>query len=157
EGKRLVGILTNRDLRFVSGADLKVKDVMTRENLITAPVGTTLEEAERILHKHRIEKLPVVDQSVNLRGLITGKDIQKRSRYPRACKDHLGRLRVGAAIGVGADNIDRAEELLRAGVDVVVLDSAHGHSKGVIETTRAVKQRHPNLPLIVGNVATAGA
>jgi len=157
EGKRLVGILTNRDLRFVSGTDLKVKDVMTRENLITAPVGTTLEEAERILHKHRIEKLPVVDQSFNLRGLITVKDIQKRIRYPRACKDHLGRLRVGAAIGVGADNIDRAEELLRAGVDVVVLDSAHGHSKGVLETTRAVKQRHPNLPLIVGNVATAYA
>ena len=105
EGKRLVGILTNRDLRFVSGADLKVKDVMTKENLITAPVGTTLEEAERILHQHRIEKLPVVDQSFNLRGLITVKDIQKRIRYPRACKDHLGRLRVGAAIGVGADNL----------------------------------------------------
>ena len=157
EGKRLVGILTNRDLRFVSGSDLRVKDVMTRDNLITAPVGTTLEEAERILHRHRIEKLPVVDQSFNLRGLITVKDIQKRIRYPRACKDHLGRLRVGAAIGVGSDNIDRAEELLRAGVDVVVLDSAHGHSKAVIETTRAVKQKHPNLPLIVGNVATAEA
>jgi len=157
EGKRLVGILTNRDLRFVSGADLKIKDVMTRENLITAPVGTTLEEAEGILHRHRIEKLPVVDQSFNLRGLITVKDIQKRIRYPRACKDHLGRLRVGAAIGVGSDNLDRAEELLRAGVDVVVLDSAHGHSKAVLETTRALKQKHPNLPLIVGNVATAQA
>jgi IMP dehydrogenase len=155
EGKRLVGILTNRDLRFVSGVDLKVRDAMTKDNLITAPVGTTLEEAERILHQHRIEKLPVVDQDYNLRGLITVKDIQKRIRYPRACKDHLGRLRVGAAIGVGPDNIERAEELLRAGVDVVVIDSAHGHSKGVLETTRAVKQRHPNLPLIVGNVATA--
>ena len=155
EGRRLVGILTNRDLRFVSGADLKVRDAMTKDNLVTAPVGTTLEEAERILHQHRIEKLPVVDADYNLRGLITVKDIQKRIRYPRACKDHLGRLRVGAAIGVGQDNIDRAEELLRAGVDVVVVDSAHGHSKAVLETTRAVKQRHPNLPLIVGNVATA--
>jgi IMP dehydrogenase len=155
DGKRLVGILTNRDLRFVSGADLKVKDVMTKENLITAPVGTTLEEAERILHKHRIEKLPVVDQSFNLRGLITVKDIQKRIRYPRACKDHLGRLRVGAAIGVGADNLDRADELVRAGVDVIVVDSAHGHSKAVLDTTRAMKRKHANVPLIVGNVATA--
>jgi IMP dehydrogenase len=155
EGKRLVGILTNRDLRFVSGADLKVQDVMTRENMITAPVGTTLEEAERILHQHRIEKLPVVDHEFNLRGLITVKDIQKRIRYPRACKDHLGRLRVGAAIGVGQDNLDRADELVRAGVDVVVLDSAHGHSKAVLETTRSLKRRHPNLPLVVGNVATA--
>jgi IMP dehydrogenase len=155
EGKRLVGILTNRDLRFVSGTDLRVKDVMTRENLITAPVGTTLEEAERILHKHRIEKLPVVDQDMNLRGLITVKDIQKRIRYPRACKDHLGRLRVGAAIGVAQDNLDRADQLVRAGVDVVVVDSAHGHSKAVIETTRALKRKHPNLPVIVGNVATA--
>ncbi|HET9251385.1 MAG TPA: IMP dehydrogenase [Candidatus Eisenbacteria bacterium] len=157
EGKRLVGILTNRDLRFVSGVDLKVRDAMTKDNLVTAPVGTTLEEAERILHQHRIEKLPVVDADYNLRGLITVKDIQKRIRYPRACKDHLGRLRVGAAIGVGPDNIARAEELLRAGVDVVVVDSAHGHSKGVLETTRAVKKRHPNLPLIVGNIATAEA
>ena len=155
EGKRLVGILTNRDLRFVTGTDLKVKDVMTKENLITAPVGTTLEEAERILHKHRIEKLPVVDQSFNLRGLITVKDIQKRIRYPRACKDHLGRLRVGAAIGVGEDNLDRADELVRAGVDVIAIDSAHGHSKAVIDTTRAVKKKHANVPLIVGNVATA--
>ncbi|MGH7681100.1 MAG: IMP dehydrogenase [Candidatus Eiseniibacteriota bacterium] len=155
DGKRLVGILTNRDLRFVSGTDLKVKDVMTKENLITAPVGTTLEEAERILHRHRIEKLPVVDQNFNLRGLITVKDIQKRIRYPRACKDHLGRLRVGAAIGVGDDNYERADELVRAGVDVIVIDSAHGHSKAVIETTKAVKRKHANVPLIVGNVATA--
>ena len=157
EGKRLVGILTNRDLRFSRGSDLKVKDVMTKDNLVTAPVGTTLEEAERTLHQHRIEKLPVVDQDFNLRGLITVKDIQKRIRYPRACKDHLGRLRVGAAIGVGADNVERADELMRAGVDVVVLDSAHGHSKAVLETTRAVKQRHPTLQLIVGNIATAEA
>jgi len=157
EGKRLVGILTNRDLRFSRGSDLKVKDVMTKDNLITAPVGTTLEEAERTLHQHRIEKLPVVDQDFNLRGLITVKDIQKRIRYPGACKDHLGRLRVGAAIGVGADNVERADELMRAGVDVVVLDSAHGHSKAVLDTTRAVKQRHPTLQLIVGNVATAEA
>ncbi|HKQ18729.1 MAG TPA: IMP dehydrogenase [Candidatus Eisenbacteria bacterium] len=157
EGKRLVGILTNRDLRFVSSPDLKVKDAMTRENLVTAPVGTTLEEAERILHQHRIEKLPVVDDQFNLRGLITVKDIQKRIRYPRACKDHLGRLRVGAAVGVGQDARDRVAELVKAGVDVVVIDSAHGHSKAVLETTRAVKGAHPNLQLIVGNVATGDA
>jgi IMP dehydrogenase len=154
EGKKLVGILTNRDLRFVRGADLRVKDVMTQENLITVPVGTTLEEAEAILHKHRIEKLPVVDEHRNLRGLITVKDIQKRIRYPQACKDHLGRLRVGAAIGVGADAMDRVDELARAGVDVVVVDSAHGHSRAVLETTRAVKSKYPALQLIVGNVAT---
>ena len=157
EGKRLVGILTNRDLRFVSNPDLKVKDAMTRENLVTAPVGTTLEEAERILHQHRIEKLPVVDEQFNLRGLITVKDIQKRIRYPRACKDHLGRLRVGAAVGVGQDALDRVAELVKAGVDVVVIDSAHGHSKAVLETTRAVKNLNPSLQLIVGNVATADA
>jgi len=157
EGKRLVGILTNRDLRFVRGKDLKVKDVMTRENLITAPVGTTLEEAERILHQNRIEKLPVVDESFQLRGLITVKDIQKRIRYPRACKDHLGRLRVGAAVGVGKDNLDRLDELVRAGVDVIAIDSAHGHSKGVLETAREAKRKHPSVQLIVGNVATAEA
>ncbi len=154
EGKRLVGILTNRDLRFVPSLDLKVKDVMTKEGLITVPVGTTLEEAEQILHTHRIEKLPVVDEHFNLRGLITVKDIQKRIRYPRACKDHLGRLRVGAAIGVGSDAMDRVDELARAGVDVVVIDSAHGHSTTVLDTTRAVKSKHPTLQLIVGNVAT---
>jgi len=157
EGKRLVGILTNRDLRFVRGKDLRVKDVMTREKLITAPVGTTLEEAERILHQNRIEKLPVVDEQFQLRGLITVKDIQKRIRYPRACKDHLGRLRVGAAIGVGQDNLDRLEELVRAGVDVIAIDSAHGHSKAVLETTRAARKNHPSVQLIVGNVATAQA
>ncbi|HEX7079269.1 MAG TPA: IMP dehydrogenase [Candidatus Eisenbacteria bacterium] len=157
EGKRLVGILTNRDLRFMKSPDLKVKEVMTRENLITAPVGTTLEEAERILHQHKIEKLPVVDDQFNLRGLITVKDIQKRIRYPRSCKDHLGRLRVGAAVGVGADAMDRVAELTRAGVDVVVIDSAHGHSKAVVETTRNVKSAYPNLQLIVGNIATAEA
>ena len=154
EGKKLVGILTNRDLRFVPGQDLKVKDVMTKDRLITVPVGTTLEEAEQILHKHRIEKLPVVDEHFNLRGLITVKDIQKRIRYPRACKDHLGRLRVGAAIGVGSDAMDRVDELARTGVDVVVIDSAHGHSKAVLDTTRTVKSRHPAVQLIVGNVAT---
>ncbi|HEY2924081.1 MAG TPA: IMP dehydrogenase [Candidatus Eisenbacteria bacterium] len=157
EGKRLVGILTNRDLRFVRGKDLRVKDVMTREKLITAPVGTTLEEAERILHQNRIEKLPVVDDQFQLRGLITVKDIQKRIRYPRACKDHLGRLRVGAAIGVGQDNLDRLEELVRAGVDVIAIDSAHAHSKAVLETTRAAKKKHPSVQLMVGNVATAQA
>src|SRR5258705_5133311 len=155
EGKRLVGILTNRDLRFVKSHDLRVKDVMTHEKLVTAPVGTTLEEAERILHQHKIEKLPVVDDQYNLRGLITVKDIQKRIAYPRSCKDHLGRLLAGAAIGVGPDASERVAELVRAGVDVVVIDSAHGHSKAVIDTTRAVKSAHPNLQLIVGNVATA--
>ena len=155
EGKRLVGILTNRDLRFVRGTDLKVKDVMTHENLITAPVGTTLEEAERILHRNRIEKLPVVDENFQLRGLITVKDIQKRIRYPRACKDHLGRLRVGAAIGVGPDAIARVDELVKAGVDVIAIDSAHGHSKAVLDTTREVKQRHRSVQLMVGNIATA--
>jgi IMP dehydrogenase len=154
EGKKLVGILTNRDLRFVRGTDLKVKDVMTKDDLITVPVGTTLEEAEQILHQHRIEKLPVVDEHRNLRGLITVKDIQKRIRYPQACKDHLGRLRVGAAIGVGEDAMDRVDELARAGVDVIVVDSAHGHSKAVLDTTRAVKSKYPALQLIVGNVAT---
>jgi len=157
EGKRLVGILTNRDLRFVRGKDLKVKDVMTHEKLITAPVGTTLEEAEKILHQNRIEKLPVVDESFQLRGLITVKDIQKRIRYPRACKDHLGRLRVGAAIGVGPENLDRLEELVRAGVDVIAIDSAHGHSKGVLDITREAKKKHPSVQLIVGNVATGEA
>jgi len=157
EGKRLVGILTNRDLRFVRGKDLRVKDVMTHEKLITAPVGTTLEEAERILHQNRIEKLPVVDESFQLRGLITVKDIQKRIRYPRACKDHLGRLRVGAAIGVGHENLTRVDELVRAGVDVIAIDSAHGHSKAVLDTTRAVKAKHPSVQLMVGNVATAEA
>ncbi|MBI4364291.1 MAG: IMP dehydrogenase [Candidatus Latescibacteria bacterium] len=155
EGKRLVGILTNRDLRFVRGTDLKVKDVMTHENLITAPVGTTLEEAERILHKNRIEKLPVVDESFQLRGLITVKDIQKRIRYPRACKDHLGRLRVGAAIGVGQDAIERVDELVRAGVDAICIDSAHGHSKAVIDMIRTVKAKHASVQLIAGNVGTA--
>jgi len=155
EGKRLVGILTNRDLRFAKSVDLRVQDVMTKENLVTAPVGTTLEAAEKILHEHRIEKLLIVDDNYHLRGLITVKDIQKRIRYPRSCKDHLGRLRVGAAIGVGEDAMGRVDELIKAGVDIVVIDSAHGHSKAVVDTTRAVKQRHPNLGLIVGNVATA--
>ncbi len=155
EGKRLVGILTNRDLRFVRGSDLRVKDVMTHEHLITAPVGTTLEEAEQILHKNRIEKLPVVDENFQLRGLITVKDIQKRIRYPRACKDHLGRLRVGAAIGVAQDAIERVDELVRAGVDVICIDSAHGHSRAVLDTTRTAKSKYPSVQLIVGNVGTA--
>ena len=157
EGKRLVGILTNRDLRFVRGTDLRVKDVMTHQNLITAPVGTTLEEAERILHQNRIEKLPVVDESFQLRGLITVKDIQKRIRYPKACKDHLGRLRVGAAVGVGHEALDRVDELVRTGVDVICIDSAHGHSKAVVDSARAVKAKYPSLQLMVGNVATAEA
>jgi len=154
EGKRLVGILTNRDLRFVRGKDLRVKDVMTHENLIVAPVGTTLEEAERILHQNRIEKLLVVDESFQLRGLITVKDIQKRIRYPRACKDHLGRFAWAPRSAWDRRTSIAWMSWFRAGVDVIAIDSAHGHSKAVIETTRAAKQKHPSVQLIVGNVAT---
>ncbi|MCS7000792.1 MAG: IMP dehydrogenase [Bacteroidota bacterium] len=152
--KRLVGILTNRDLRFVEDLSLPIAAVMTRENLITAPLGTTLEDAERILQQHRIEKLPVVDQHGVLCGLITFKDIQKKHRYPNACKDEQGRLRVGAAVGVTADTLERVASLVEAGVDVIVVDTAHGHSRGVIEMVERIKGRYPNLPVIAGNVAT---
>lgn len=151
---RLVGILTNRDLRFLERTDLPIAELMTREGLVTAPVGTDLEEAKRILHQHRIEKLPVVDAQGTLRGLITVKDIMKRIRHPYACKDSHGRLRVGAAIGTGAEHVERTDPLVEAGVDVLVVDSAHGHSERVLETVRAVKKRHGQIPLIAGNVAT---
>jgi len=154
---KLVGILTNRDLRFSPDPDAEVSKYMTNSNLITAPVGTTLEEAEKILQKYKIEKLPVVDRNGYLRGLITFKDIQKKKKYPNACKDEHGRLRVGAAVGVRSDTIERVEELKKAGVDVIVIDTAHGHSKGVIETLKRIKKKFPELDVIAGNVATAEA
>ena len=154
ENGRLVGILTNRDLRFERRPERKVSEVMTRENLITAPVGTTLEEAQKTLAKHRIEKLPVVDPSGMLRGLITVKDIEKRVKHPGACKDSLGRLRVAAAIGAGGDYLERAAELVKAGVDALVVDSAHAHSRGVMDAARQVRERYANVDLVVGNVGT---
>ncbi|MFN6202486.1 MAG: IMP dehydrogenase [Acidobacteriota bacterium] len=155
EGGRLVGILTNRDLRFETRLDLPIEEVMTKENLITVPVGTTLREAEGILQKHRVEKLLVVDDNYHLKGLITVKDIQKAIKYPFAAKDEFGRLRVAAAIGATGDYLERAAELVRARVDVLVVDTAHGHSSRVIEAVRTVKQRFPEVDLIAGNVATA--
>ncbi len=154
---KLVGILTNRDLRFETKLDLTIDQVMTRERLITVPVGTTLEEAKEILHKHRIEKLPVVDEHFTLRGLITIKDIEKRIKYPNACKDALGRLRVGAAVGVGEEALERAARLLKAGVDVVVVDTAHGHSALVLEAVQTIKAQYPEVEVIAGNIATAEA
>lgn len=154
--ENLVGILTNRDLRFEPNLELKVSNVMTAGNLITAPVGTTLEEAEVLLQKNRIEKLPVVDRNGKLKGLITFKDIQKKKRHPHACKDKLGRLRVGAAVGVTADTLERVAALIDAGVDVIVVDTAHGHSKGVIDMVRRVKSKF-NIELIAGNAGTAEA
>ncbi len=153
-GTKLVGILTNRDLRFEKNLEQPVSSVMTKENLITVPVGTTLEEAERLLQHDRIEKLLVVDQQFNLKGLITVKDIQKKLEFPRATKDGHGRLRVGAAIGATGDFLERAVELARANVDVLALDTAHGHSTRVMEAIRSVKQRLPNMQLVAGNVGT---
>ncbi len=155
EGTKLVGILTNRDLRFETRYDLPIGELMTKENLITVPVGTTLEEAEKILHRHRVEKLLVVDEEYNLKGLITVKDIQKKLKYPNAAKDEQGRLRAGAAIGAAGDFLERAQELVLKKVDVLVIDTAHGHSERVIEAARQVKRRLPETQLIAGNVATA--
>jgi IMP dehydrogenase len=154
---KLVGILTNRDLRFETRMDLKVSQVMTRDKLITAPEGTSLEKAREILHEHRIEKLPVVNKQFELKGLITIKDIEKRIKYPHACKDTHGRLRVGAALGVGPETRDRVSLLVKAGVDVVVVDTAHGHSQGVLDTVKMVKKAHPQLEVVAGNIATAQA
>ncbi|MHB8655399.1 MAG: IMP dehydrogenase [Terriglobia bacterium] len=151
---KLVGILTNRDLRFESRTDLPVEKVMTRENLVTVAIGTTLEEAEKILHKHRVEKLLVVDDAFNLKGLITVKDIQKKIKYPNAAKDAQGRLRVGAALGATGDFLERAEELIKAKVDLLVVDTAHGHSERVLEAVRVLKQKFPDMDLVAGNVAT---
>ena len=151
---RLVGILTNRDLRFQHDVQQPISEVMTRENLITVPVGTTLAQAEEILHRHRVEKLLVVDKDFHLRGLITVKDIQKAIKYPHASKDSLGRLRVGAALGIAADTIERTEALVAAHVDLLVLDSAHGHSQNVLDMARRLRREFPSVDLIAGNVAT---
>ena len=151
---KLVGILTNRDLRFEERLDLLVEEVMTKENLITVAIGTTLEEAEGMLHKHRVEKLLVVDDAYNLRGLITVKDIQKKIKYPNACKDEQGRLRVGAALGATGDYLERAAELVKAKVDLLVIDTAHGHSTRVLEAVEKVKEKFPDIDLVAGNVAT---
>ena len=151
---KLVGILTNRDLRFSPNPKLKVRELMTYENLITAPQGTTLEKAEKILQKHKIEKLPVVDKNYNLKGLITFKDIQKKNKHPFACKDNLGRLRVGAAVGITSDTIERVSMLIKAGADAIVIDTAHGHSMGVIKTVKEVRRKFKYEQLIVGNIGT---
>src|SRR6201993_4478803 len=151
---KLVGILTNRDLRFESRFDLPISDVMTKDNLITVPVGTTLDEAEKILHRHRVEKLLVVDDDYALKGLITVKDIQKKMKYPNAAKDSQGRLRVGAAVGSTGDFLERAQELVARKVDAIVVDSAHGHSEGVMEAVRLIKRKLPEIDVIAGNVAT---
>jgi IMP dehydrogenase len=154
---RLVGILTNRDLRFETTVDRPISDVMTKAPLYSVPVGTTLDEARAILHKHKVEKLLVVDKEYRLKGLITVKDIQKQIKYPNACKDALGRLRCGAAIGVARDAFERAKALVDAGVDALVIDTAHGHSQGVIEMVARVRREFPNTDLVAGNVATAEA
>ncbi|HEX4823387.1 MAG TPA: IMP dehydrogenase [Candidatus Polarisedimenticolaceae bacterium] len=151
---RLVGILTNRDLRFCTQNDLPIRELMTSENLVTVPKGTTLEQAKELLHKHRIEKLPVVDQAGRVVGLITVKDIQKQIKFPNACKDELGRLRVGAALGIAKDTLERAAALVEARVDVLVVDTAHGHSEGVLAMVGRLREAHPGIQLVGGNVAT---
>ncbi|ABB13667.1 MULTISPECIES: IMP dehydrogenase [Carboxydothermus] len=156
EGK-LVGIITNRDLRFESDYSKKIADVMTKDNLITAPVGTSLKEAEKILQKHKIEKLPLVDENFHLKGLITIKDIEKTRKYPNAAKDEKGRLRVAAAVGVSRDMMDRVKALVEAKVDAIVVDTAHGHSRGVLEAVYKIKSKYPEVELVAGNVATAEA
>lgn len=157
EEQKLVGIITNRDLRFIQDYSIKISDVMTKENLITAPVGTTLEEAEKILQKYKIEKLPLVDDQGVLKGFITIKDIEKVIEFPNAAKDAKGRLLVGAAVGVTSDTMLRVKKLVEANVDVIVVDTAHGHSKGVLETVRKIRDTYPTLNIIAGNVATAEA
>lgn len=157
EEQILVGILTNRDLRFIEDYSIKISEVMTSEKLVTAPVGTTLKEASKILQKHRIEKLPLIDDKGVLKGLITIKDIEKVIEFPNSAKDKQGRLLVGAAVGVTGDAITRIDKLVEAGVDVIVIDTAHGHSKGVIEQVKNVREKYPDLNIIAGNVATADA
>lgn len=156
-GGQLVGIITNRDMQFETDLSQVISQVMTSENLVTVPVGTTLDEAEKILHQHRIEKLPVVDDEGNLRGLITVKDIFKRRKYPNACKDEHGRLRVGAAIGAAMADLDRAAAVMEAGADVLVVDTAHGHSDGVLQAISRVREQFPDAQIIGGNVGTAEA
>ncbi|MEW6490282.1 MAG: IMP dehydrogenase [Thermodesulfobacteriota bacterium] len=157
EEGRLVGILTNRDLRFERNLERLVSEVMTKKNLVTVAPGTTLEQAKELLHEHRIEKLPVVDDAFVLQGLITIKDIEKARKYPSSCKDPMGRLRVGAAVGVGADRDARVEALLRHGADVIAVDTAHGHSKMVLDAVRAIRSQWPEAQILAGNVATAEA
>jgi IMP dehydrogenase len=154
ETNKLVGILTNRDLRFVHDYSIKIKEVMTKEGLVTAPVGTTLQQAEGILQKHKIEKLPLVDDNFGLKGLITIKDIEKAIQFPNSAKDAQGRLLVGAAVGVSKDVIERAAALVKAGIDVIVVDSAHGHHINIAETVKKLRAQYPELPIIAGNVAT---
>jgi IMP dehydrogenase len=155
--KKLVGILTNRDLRFVQDYSIKISDVMTKENLVTAPVGTTLKEAEKTLQQYKIEKLPLVDEDGTLQGLITIKDIEKVIEFPNSAKDSQGRLLVGAAVGVTKDALLRVEKLVESGVDAIVIDTAHGHSEGVLQKVKEVRQAYPDLTIIAGNVATAEA
>ena len=155
EELKLVGIITNRDMRFIQDYSQRIEEVMTKENLITAPVGTTLEEAEKMLQQYKIEKLPLVDEQGILKGLITIKDIEKVIEFPNAAKDSNGRLLVGAAVGVSSDSMLRVEKLVKAGVDVIVIDTAHGHSKGVLEVVRKIRDSYPELDIIAGNVATS--
>jgi IMP dehydrogenase len=155
EGEQLVGILTNRDLRFQTDLSRLISDVMTKENLVTVPEGTNLDDARGILHKNRIEKLLIVDDNYNLKGMITVKDIAKRIQFPIACKDDRGRLRVGAAVGVAKDLDERLEYLVKAGADFLCVDSSHGHSAGVLRTVEKIKSEYPEMALIGGNVATA--
>lgn len=157
ENNKLIGIITNRDLRFETDFTKKIKEAMTSENLVTAPQGTTLKEAQKILSKHKIEKLPIVDDEMHLKGLITIKDIEKAIRYPLSARDKNGRLLVGAAIGVTDDVLERVEAVVKAGADVVALDSAHGHSKNILNTVRKIKAAYPDLPVIAGNIATGEA
>lgn len=156
-GNKLVGILTNRDLRFETNLDLQVQDIMTKDKLVTAPEGISIEKAKELLHKHRIEKLPILSSNGNLVGLITIKDIKKAIEYPDSAKDERGRLRVGAAIGATGDKLERLEALLKAGADVITIDTAHGHSKNVIEAVKEIKKCFPKVELIAGNIATAEA
>lgn len=157
QDKKLVGILTNRDLRFVHDYSIKINEVMTRDNLVTAPVGTTLQEAEVLLQKHKIEKLPLIDESNTLKGLITIKDIEKAIQFPNAAKDKHGRLLCGAAVGISKDTMDRAEALVQSGIDVLVVDSAHGHHINILEAVRKLRATYPDLTIIAGNVATGEA
>ncbi len=156
ENNKLVGIITNRDIRFESRMNIPVSEVMTKE-LVTVPVGTPLEEAEKLFHKHKVEKILIVDENYHLKGLITYKDILKRIQYPLASKDKLGRLRVGAAVGVGAEVMDRVSALVKAGCDVIVVDTAHGHSQRVLDTVKKIRNAYPEIDLIAGNIATAEA
>ncbi len=157
KGGKLLGIVTNRDIRFEEKMSLKIKDVMTKENLVTVPMHTSLDEAKKILQKHRIEKLLVVDEGYNLRGLITVKDIEKSRQYPHSCKDAKGRLRVGAAVGTAEDTMERVDELVKSRVDLIVVDTAHGHSQRVLDVIKKIKAKYPELDLVGGNVATAEA